>query len=110
VTRPLQIEVRVHLYNLSDGLDSSECEGGARDQGLATWPSVAPSNRVGQPADSDSSNIRQITLGLRVDLPPAKDFAKVWGVNTHTVLRAFHQLLEEGILEFQRGRQSEGRC
>jgi GntR family transcriptional regulator len=37
-------------------------------------------------------------------LPPAKDFAKVLGVNTHTVLRAFHQLREEGILEFQRGR------
>jgi GntR family transcriptional regulator len=37
-------------------------------------------------------------------LPPAKDFATVLGVNTHTVLRAFHQLREEGILEFQRGR------
>jgi GntR family transcriptional regulator len=37
-------------------------------------------------------------------LPPAKDFATVIGVNTHTVLRAFHQLRDEGILEFQRGR------
>src|SRR5580692_4650906 len=37
-------------------------------------------------------------------LPPAKDFAKELGVNTNTVLRAFHQLREEGILEFQRGR------
>ena len=37
-------------------------------------------------------------------LPPAKDFAGVLGVNTNTVLRAFHQLREEGILEFQRGR------
>lgn len=37
-------------------------------------------------------------------LPPAKDFGAVLGVNTHTVLRAFHQLRDEGILEFQRGR------
>jgi GntR family transcriptional regulator len=37
-------------------------------------------------------------------LPPAKDFAKVIGVNTNTVLRALHQLRDEGILEFQRGR------
>jgi GntR family transcriptional regulator len=37
-------------------------------------------------------------------LPPAKDFATVLGVNTNTVLRAFHQLRDEGILEFQRGR------
>jgi len=37
-------------------------------------------------------------------LPPAKDFAAELGVNTNTVLRAFHQLREEGILEFQRGR------
>jgi len=37
-------------------------------------------------------------------LPPAKDFATVIGVNTNTVLRALHQLRDEGILEFQRGR------
>ena len=37
-------------------------------------------------------------------LPPARDFAAVLGVNTHTVLRAFHQLRDEGVLEFQRGR------
>jgi GntR family transcriptional regulator len=37
-------------------------------------------------------------------LPPAKDFAAELGVNINTVLRAFHQLRDEGILEFQRGR------
>jgi GntR family transcriptional regulator len=37
-------------------------------------------------------------------LPPARDFAAVLGVNTNTVLRAFHQLRDEGILEFRRGR------
>jgi DNA-binding transcriptional regulator YhcF (GntR family) len=37
-------------------------------------------------------------------LPPAKDFAAVLGVNSNTVLRAFHQLREEGLLEFRRGK------
>jgi GntR family transcriptional regulator len=37
-------------------------------------------------------------------LPPAKDFAAVLGVNSNTVLRAFHQLRDEGVLEFRRGR------
>lgn len=37
-------------------------------------------------------------------LPPAKDFAAVLGVNTNTVLRSFHQLRDEGVLEFRRGR------
>jgi GntR family transcriptional regulator len=37
-------------------------------------------------------------------LPPAKDFGRVLGVNTNTVLRAFHVLREEGLLEFERGR------
>ena len=37
-------------------------------------------------------------------LPPAKDFAAILSFNTNTVLRAFDQLREEGILELQRGR------
>ena len=37
-------------------------------------------------------------------LPLAKDMAKVLGVNTSTVLRALHQLRDEGLLEFRRGR------
>ena len=37
-------------------------------------------------------------------LPPAKDFAAVLGVNANTVLRAFRQLRDEGLLEFRRGR------
>lgn len=37
-------------------------------------------------------------------LPPAKDLAKVLGVNTNTVLRALRILREEGLLEFRRGR------
>ena len=37
-------------------------------------------------------------------LPLAKDMATVLGVNTSTVLRALHQLRDEGLLEFRRGR------
>lgn len=37
-------------------------------------------------------------------LPPAKDLAAVLGVNKNTVLRAFHLLRDEGLLDFTRGR------
>ena len=37
-------------------------------------------------------------------LPPAKDFAAVLEVNVNTVLRAFRELRDEGLLEFRRGR------
>ena len=37
-------------------------------------------------------------------LPPARDMAKVLGVNFNTVFRALHTLRDEGLLEFSRGR------
>jgi len=37
-------------------------------------------------------------------MPLAKDLAAVLGVNKNTVLRALHQLRDEGLLEFRRGR------
>jgi GntR family transcriptional regulator len=37
-------------------------------------------------------------------LRPAKDLAAVLDVNRNTVLRAFRQLRDEGLLEFRRGR------
>ena len=37
-------------------------------------------------------------------LPPVGDFAAVLGVNRNTVLRAFRDLRDEGLLELRRGR------
>ena len=37
-------------------------------------------------------------------MPLAKDLATVLGVNRNTVLRALHQLRDEGLLEIRQGR------
>jgi GntR family transcriptional regulator len=37
-------------------------------------------------------------------LPPARDLGAVIGVNRNTVLRALHDLRDEGLVEFRRGR------
>jgi GntR family transcriptional regulator len=36
-------------------------------------------------------------------LPPAVDLAAVLGVNKNTVIRALHDLRDEGLLDFRRG-------
>ena len=44
----------------------------------------------------------EISEGER--LPPAVDLAAVLGVNKNTVIRALHELRDEGLLDFTRGR------
>ena len=43
-------------------------------------------------------------IGPGERLPPAVDLAAVMGVNKNTVIRALHQLREEGLVDFTRGR------
>ena len=44
----------------------------------------------------------EISAGER--MPLARDLATVLGVNRNTVLRALHQLRDEGLLEIRQGR------
>lgn len=44
----------------------------------------------------------EISEGHR--LPPAIDLAAVLGVNKNTVIRALHELRDEGLVDFSRGR------
>jgi GntR family transcriptional regulator len=66
-------------------------------------------------ATSDVPLFAQIAASVRADaaagrlragdrLPPAREIAAVVGVNLHTVLRAYADLRDEGLLDLRRGR------
>ncbi|MGN6426557.1 GntR family transcriptional regulator [uncultured Leifsonia sp.] len=64
---------------------------------------------------SETPLFAQIAAGVRADaaagrirpgdrLPPAREVAAGIGINTHTVLRAYQELRDEGLIELRRGR------
>jgi len=66
-------------------------------------------------ASSDISIFEQVAAAIRTDmaagrvrpddkLPSAREVAASLGVNLHTVLRAYQDLRDEGLLELRRGR------
>ena len=49
-------------------------------------------------------SIAEGKVRVRERLPPARELAASLDVNMHTVLRAYEQLRQEGLLEIRRGR------
>jgi GntR family transcriptional regulator len=48
--------------------------------------------------------VRHGDVGVGERLPAARDMAKSLGVNMHTVLRAYRELADDGLIELRRGR------
>ncbi len=57
-----------------------------------------------QIADALRQQVAAGALGVGTKLPPAKLLAEQLGVNLHTVLRAYQELRDEGLVELRRGR------
>lgn len=57
-----------------------------------------------QIAGSIATQIATGVLATGTRLPAARDLADTLGVNVHTVLRAYQQLRDEGLVELRRGR------
>jgi GntR family transcriptional regulator len=57
-----------------------------------------------QIADSVRADIAGGRVGPGAALPPAREVATGLGINVHTVLRAYQQLRDEGLVDLRRGR------
>ncbi len=57
-----------------------------------------------QIADSVRASVSNGSLKAGEKLPPAGDIAIGLGVNKHTVLRAYQELRDEGLIDLRRGR------
>lgn len=66
-------------------------------------------------AESTSPLFEQVAAAVRTELasgnlapgdrlPPAKEIAAALDINVHTVLRAYQQLRDEGLIDLRRGR------
>lgn len=57
-----------------------------------------------QIADSIRASIAAQRVRIGEALPPAREIAEGLGVNAHTVLRAYQELRDEGLVDLRRGR------
>ncbi len=57
-----------------------------------------------QIADSLRGDLAAGAIGPGHALPPAREIAAGLGINVHTVLRAYQQLRDEGLVDLRRGR------
>lgn len=71
---------------------------------LLTIDPAAPEPLFEQLAAQLRAAIASGTLAAGDRLPPARDVAASLDVNLHTVLRAYQELRDEGLVELRRGR------
>lgn len=57
-----------------------------------------------QIADSVRGDLASGLIAVGRTLPPAREIATGLGINVHTVLRAYQQLRDEGLVDLRRGR------
>lgn len=57
-----------------------------------------------QIAESVRSDVAAGRIGAGASLPPAREVATGLGINVHTVLRAYQQLRDEGVIDLRRRR------
>ncbi|QAB17053.1 GntR family transcriptional regulator [Leucobacter muris] len=57
-----------------------------------------------QIADSVRADVASGRIGPGGSLPPAREVATGLGINVHTVLRAYQQLRDEGLIDLKRRR------
>lgn len=65
---------------------------------------ASPVSLAGQIAVQVRAGIVSGDLSPGERLPPARDLARALQVNMHTVLRAYGQLRDEGVIEMRQGR------
>ncbi len=57
-----------------------------------------------QIAEAVAARIREGSIGSGDRLPPARELATALAVNSHTVLKAYSVLEQDGLVEMRRGR------